>query len=434
MNTGIIGTIKWTLDKGGTLTLEPLNGVEGSFGLTTPKEKICGEEMKNTFSTKYIKTKGILHAEEEDLESLFEGFFKLKTADLSAFETSKITSLYRMFANCASLVDVNLSSFNTCKVSSMGGMFFACQKLKTADLSNFNTSMVFNMDSMFYGCSSLVNIDLSNFDTVRLCDMSNMFCKCSSLKTISLSHLDTHNVTTMAYMFAYCKELTTVDFNSFVANRVSNTFSMFYNCKNLRTLKMPRFYFNNNSDVMGMFSGCKKLTEIDLRGFENCANEKSKFASIPLGAHYIVSKEIEKRAKEAVPITAFYYLYDEEGDGIECILDKDIIEQRIKKIYTLLEKIAGLDFTKEKEILKKGITVENFHNPLGYKSLEFLHEGMYPSTKKMVDIVKIIKSRGYEMTLFSKSISNILELLKNDGTLSDINTFLSGVPLEDILA
>ena len=37
-------------------------------------------------------------------------------------------------------------------------MFYKCKRLKSIDLSNFDTSKVTNMGSLFYECSQLIEI------------------------------------------------------------------------------------------------------------------------------------------------------------------------------------------------------------------------------------------------------------------------------------
>ena len=89
-----------------------------------------------------------------------------------------------MFEGCISLTSIDLSSFNTTNVSNMYRMFFHCTSLKSLDLSNFNTSNVTNMQQMFSSCTSLTSLDLSNFNTSKVTKASELFSLCSSLKTI----------------------------------------------------------------------------------------------------------------------------------------------------------------------------------------------------------------------------------------------------------
>ena len=64
----------------------------------------------------------------------------------------------------------------------MEGMFQNCKALTSLDLSSFDTSNVTNMNEMFANCSSLATIYASNsFDTTNVSNSSYMFTGCSSL-------------------------------------------------------------------------------------------------------------------------------------------------------------------------------------------------------------------------------------------------------------
>ncbi|UQS81851.1 BspA family leucine-rich repeat surface protein [Bombilactobacillus folatiphilus] len=70
-------------------------------------------------------------------------------------------------------------------------MFSFCVKLKSLDLSDFDTSNVNIMISMFHYCSSLSNLNLSSFNTSKVTNMRYMFDGCSSLNSLDLSSFDT---------------------------------------------------------------------------------------------------------------------------------------------------------------------------------------------------------------------------------------------------
>ena len=95
-------------------------------------------------------------------------------------------------------------------VLTLNGLFYNCTKLRTLDLSNFDTTNVHNMYNMFNSCQSLTSLDLSNFNTINLTDMSSMFYGCYSLATLDLSNFNTSKVTDMSRMFNSCNSLTTV--------------------------------------------------------------------------------------------------------------------------------------------------------------------------------------------------------------------------------
>lgn len=100
-----------------------------------------------------------------DMNCFFEGDTNLKKVDISTFDTTNVTGMLGMFADCNSLTEINFGdSFTTSKVTRMEGMFINCQSLTEIDLSNFDTSKATEMYGMFAGCTSLKKLDLSNFD------------------------------------------------------------------------------------------------------------------------------------------------------------------------------------------------------------------------------------------------------------------------------
>ena len=123
-------------------------------------------------------------------------------------------------------------------VTDMNSMFYYCTKLKTLDLSNFNTSQVTNMSYMFSECSKLTSLNLSNFNTINLTNMNKMFYNCNSLTTLDLSNFNTINVTNMSYMFYNCKKLTTLDLSNFNTSKVTDMSVMFSYCNSLTTVKV----------------------------------------------------------------------------------------------------------------------------------------------------------------------------------------------------
>ena len=76
-----------------------------------------------------------------------------------------------------------------------------------ASFKGSNTSDVTNMHGMFANCHSLTSLDVSSFDTSNVTDMSSMFQNCNRLTLLNLSGFDTSKVTNMVYMFEDCTAL-----------------------------------------------------------------------------------------------------------------------------------------------------------------------------------------------------------------------------------
>jgi surface protein len=97
---------------------------------------------------------------------------------------------------------VYLPKIDTSRKTSMSKMFYNCTSL--VSIPQLDTQNVTNMNNMFQSCTSLVSIP--QLDTQNVTNMSYMFNYCYSL--VSIPQLDTQNVTNMSYMFDYCYSLT----------------------------------------------------------------------------------------------------------------------------------------------------------------------------------------------------------------------------------
>ena len=138
---------------------------------------------------------------------------KLKTIDLSNFDTSQVTSMYKAFYQCDKLEEINLTNVDTGNVTNMIGMFSYCRNLTSLDVRNFDTSKVTDMESMFSYCRNLTSLDVSNFDTSNVTSMGHMFNGCENLKSLDLSNFDTSKVTRLQYMFYDNEKLTDLYIN-----------------------------------------------------------------------------------------------------------------------------------------------------------------------------------------------------------------------------
>ncbi|MCF0260372.1 MAG: BspA family leucine-rich repeat surface protein, partial [Erysipelotrichaceae bacterium] len=104
----------------------------------------------------------------ENCSYLFQGFRNVTEMDTDRFDTSHVTSMNSMFADCSSLKKLPLASFNTARVLDMASMFRNCSSLERLDLSSFYTSNVRDVSRMFQDCSSLCYLNLYNFDLLAV--------------------------------------------------------------------------------------------------------------------------------------------------------------------------------------------------------------------------------------------------------------------------
>ncbi len=93
------------------------------------------------------------------------------------------TKLAYWFNSMSNLQEISgLENLKTENVESMNQMFQFCKKLKTLDLSGFNTAKVTTMDKMFWGCEKLQCIYVGdNWITSAVTKSSGMFSDCYTL-------------------------------------------------------------------------------------------------------------------------------------------------------------------------------------------------------------------------------------------------------------
>ena len=177
---------------------------------------------------------------------LFAGYLNATSITFgTAFDTSEVTGMDRMFSDCEKLTNLDVHNFDTSQVTNMTGMFSQCSELSSLDVTSFNTSLVFDMNEMFYGCSKLSSLDVNSFDTSQVTAMRGMFFGCSSLTDLDLRSFDTSQVTSMWEMFSSCGKLKNLDVSSFDTSSVTTMDSMFLGCDSLTDLDLSSFDFSN---------------------------------------------------------------------------------------------------------------------------------------------------------------------------------------------
>ena len=202
----------------------------------------------------------------KSMANMFYGsnFQKITFQDI---DTSEVTSMNNLFANCQNLKQVDVSPFNTASVTDMSYLFSNCKNLKQIDLSNFDTHSVTNMSSLFYNCENLEKIDISSFVTSSVEDMDHLFEFCRKLKEIDLSNFNTASVKTMNSTFRYCEVLEVIDARSFDTSKVTNMYDLFGYCYQLVYINLSSFSTESVKIMQGIFIQCKKLKYLDVSNF-----------------------------------------------------------------------------------------------------------------------------------------------------------------------
>ena len=199
--------------------LKPINEIWGPvlkrdlLGETREEDKFHSKKELREYLKSEIKRQGknvvikdldISHI--EDIDDLFVDIAnRVKTLDLSGWNTSNVKNMSYMFYCCARLESLNLSGWDTSSVKTMHGMFYHCEGLESLDLSGWDTSNVENMAWMFSCCRKIKSIDVSDWDTSNVKNMGYMFYECAKLESLDLSRWDMSNVMNMEDMFTGCR-------------------------------------------------------------------------------------------------------------------------------------------------------------------------------------------------------------------------------------
>ncbi len=178
-----------------------------------------------------------------------------------SFAQARPTTTFRWFDEMYSLESITgLNNLNTSKVTNMSYMFADCQSLTSLDLSTFNTSNVTDMKRMFNQCYGLSNLNLRTWDTSNVTNMSSMFCLCYSLTNLDLSSFNTEHVTDMGAMFIHCRGLTSIDLSHFNTTNVTKMTSMFNTCNNLTTIYVGNYWDTAAAiESKNMFLDCYRI-------------------------------------------------------------------------------------------------------------------------------------------------------------------------------
>lgn len=236
-----------------------------------PAKKVSGPDRERYDFRDADFLKGRVNSIEFDSKTVlsedftFRGFDELyRITGLENMDLSHKESLYKMFANCG-LVSMDLSAWDTSKVTSMKSMFYGCEDLEK--VTGLDASSCVDMSSMFDGCEYLTKAVLTN--TSACANMEGMFAECSYLKTAP--SLDTSSCANSSFMFEKCKSLKSVPHYTFPA--LQNTEAMFLDCVSLKSLDASGWVTSATTNIDSMFSGCSALERIDMTGWSTSGVE-----------------------------------------------------------------------------------------------------------------------------------------------------------------
>lgn len=246
--------------------------------------------------------------------SLFAGFTGMESIDLKKADSSGVTDMRLLFANCSSLKTLDVSSLNT---SSVGGefgfirMFAGCSSLESITLGgSFSTAGATKLTSLFSGCSSLKSIDLSKLNTASAWDISHMFDGCASLTSLNTEDMSIASVYGRGFvgLFAGCSSLTELDLSHFNTGSIDIMANLFSGCSSLKKIYVGSGWrVGHVSESQNMFSGCTSLVGEQGTAFDPNGKTDKTFAIIDHGTKcpgYLTAKGVvETEKKDLTTVT-----------------------------------------------------------------------------------------------------------------------------------
>ena len=232
----------------------PSDATYTSMGVNNSENIISWDDGSNNVT--YISTQKNLQKVRgnSNCYSLFYSCSKINIIDISNFDTSQVTNMGNLFSGCSALTKIyGLNKIDTGNTYRLSYMFYNCSKLKSLDLSNFNTIKVKSMHGMFAICSSLKSLDLSNFNTCMVTDMGEMFDQCTNLKSLDIADINTSKVTNMYGMFQSCTSLISLDLSGWNTLNTTDMQYMFSGCNSLTSIKVgDKFKWANKISAVGL--------------------------------------------------------------------------------------------------------------------------------------------------------------------------------------
>lgn len=262
VKSGIIGTVAWTIDDAGVLTLSG-----GSFADLTATSSPWAAYSSEITSVNI--TDPITVATDSNYKRLFSNLSNLITiTGLSKLSMNGVTSTQEMFYGDAKLTEVDFGQTDFSTVTTMGAMFLDCPMLTTVNTTNWDVGHVTDFQGMFSGCTKLTNLDVSSWDTSQATTIQNMFLSCASLTELDVSHWVTSNVTTMASTFSGCSSLVKLDVSNWNTAKVTNMYMLFYGCENVKQLAVSDWNVSKVINLSQMFANCYRLSALDVNDWD----------------------------------------------------------------------------------------------------------------------------------------------------------------------
>lgn len=266
-----------------------LNVTDASITLLAVDDQFVGVSGNSTYSLFRTNSSTTLATLEvsalntsnvTSMNSTFKECDSLISLDISDWDTSNVTNMDYMFYECSALASLNVGHFDTSNVKTMNYMFSWADDLTTLDVSNWDMSSVTSTRSMFQYCKGLTTLDVSKWDISSVSNLAYTFCGCENLTSLDVSDWDTSSVTSADRLFSDCEVVAVLDVSDWNTASIQNMNSMFSHCKNVKTLDVSNWDTSSVKTMQYMFYYCTSVENLDVSDWDtsNVTDMKYLFA------------------------------------------------------------------------------------------------------------------------------------------------------------
>ena len=244
----------------------------------------------------------------ETMERLFRSCQKLKTLDISNFNTSKVKSFYMAFAVLDRLKSLSVAHLDTSACEDMGYMFYA-SALPSIDFENWDVSNVKSFDHFLSGSTSVKSFDISKWD-VSSCENCNAMFNDVQVTEYDVSNWDVSNVKAFSQMFetnTVCERIIGLE-NWNTSNGICFE-DMFSGCENIKELNLSSFdtrkaHSGTSTSTNGSTSACTK----------NMFNQMYRLEKITLGENFTFLGDGTSKEIGSLPTQSSTYIENADGN------------------------------------------------------------------------------------------------------------------------
>ena len=243
-----------SITENGTYSVEKSDNVDGmsavAINVQVPERQFTTEELS-------VTANGTYRASDQGVDGFDTVEVNVKGADKIIVPDGMKFSLSSAF---------NPELFDVSQVSDMSQFFYKCDRIKTLDLSSWDTPSVTNLSSAFNGCHYLVSLDISSWSVEKVTSMTNLFYGCTGLTSLNISNWSVSELLTMNNLFYNCQSIGSLDLSGFNVSKVTNFGNIFSDCKSLVSLNISNWNMSRMTYATDVFHNCPKLTDLNMNG------------------------------------------------------------------------------------------------------------------------------------------------------------------------